>query len=121
MRHTIVLIAWETLRSGFAVSAAATATISMPPKAKATTSRPAAMPGMPVGMNPSAKSCAGGSAGVQPNRYAAPRTTKRTTKATLMSENQNSNSPKLPEVVRLIAVKTSMIAKAMTHWGTAGI
>ena len=68
MRHTMVLIAWLTLRSGFAVSAAATATISMPPKAKATTSRPAATPETPVGMKPSAKICAGGSAGVQPRR-----------------------------------------------------
>ncbi|SII05502.1 Uncharacterised protein [Mycobacteroides abscessus subsp. abscessus] len=47
--------------------------------------------------------------------------TKRATKATLMRENQNSNSPKLPEVVRLIAVKTIMMMSASTHCGTDGM
>ncbi|SII05471.1 Uncharacterised protein [Mycobacteroides abscessus subsp. abscessus] len=68
MRQTIVLIALLTERLGSEVSAAATATISMPPKAKATTRRPAATPGMSVGMKPSVKISAGGVAGVQPAR-----------------------------------------------------
>jgi hypothetical protein len=85
----------------------------MPPNAKTTTSRPAAIPLMPLGMRPLATCVRPGlSAGVQPSRKATPRMRKRTTKATLMKENQNSNSPKFLTPHRLIHVKTTMNTSA---------
>ena len=123
MRHRIVLTAFLMLRSGSAVSAAATATISTPPKAKITTSSADATPLTPWGMKslPSRFPHPGEAAGVNPSRKAAPSTRKTTTKVILISENQNSNSPKLPTLTRLIPVKTTMMISAKPHCGKPGM
>ena len=109
-------IARATLRSGSSVSAAATATISVPPNANTTTSRAAPIPARPAGAKPpcAVKLDRPGEAtsGNQPSSRATPTRMKATIAATLMIANQNSNSPKLRTPSRLTTVNAAMNSSA---------
>ncbi len=97
MRQATVRIARARLRSGSWVSAAATATISVPPKANTTTSSAAPMPARPLGAKPPCPNRLDrpgeGTPGSSPHSSAMPITMKATIAATLRMANQNSNSP----------------------------
>src|SRR5699024_5452325 len=99
-----------TRRSSDLDSAAAIATSSMPPKAKATASRPAAKPGTPLGAKFSTKLVVWVSAG--PKISQAPNTKKATMTATLMMANQNSNSPKPRTAPKFTSAKKTTATKA---------
>ena len=118
MRQMIERIAAWTATSGSSDSAAAMVTSSMPPKAKATASIAVATPPQPFGMKPTSamlliptKLVPGSS----PNHSATPRMRKATMTATLISANQNSNSPKFFTAAKLIAVKATMAISAGIH------
>ena len=109
--------AFFTEFAGSSDSAAPTVMTSMPPKAKATDNRPAAKPPMPCGRKFSVKldSSTGGVSGHQPSASRAPKTMKRTITATLITLNQNSNSPKPPTAAKLMTVKMTTAISAGIH------
>lgn len=109
--------------SGSRDSAAAMVTISMPPNANATASRPAAIPAIPLGANPSPSPSrwvdpTGSVPGSRPNTSSTPMTRNPTITATFSAANQNSNSPKFATFARLTTAKKVTNTSATTHCGT---
>ena len=85
-------------------------TISMPPNANATASRPAATPENPLGRKPDSAMCCVPTKvvpGSRPNTSSTPMTRKPMMTATLMKANQNSNSPKPRTLARLTMAKNT--------------
>ena len=115
-------MAWPTLCRGFSVSAAATLTISVPPKAKITTNSAVAMPPSPAGAKSAVMLARPGDAtsGSKPSSSAAPTPRNSRIAATLRMANQNSNSPKLLTPARLMAVNTTMKIRARAQTGITG-
>src|SRR5699024_7263314 len=113
-------------RAGSGDSAAAMVTSSIPPKANATTRRPAATPDSPIGMNPSpspsrwSQPTGPPEPGSQPSTSSTPMIRKPMITATLIAANQNSNSPKLATFDRFTIAKKVTNTRAGTHWGSHG-
>ena len=116
MRKIIARTAVATLCAGSSDSAAAMVTSSIPPKAKATASKPAAKPGTPLGAKFSTKLLVWVSAG--PKMSHAPSTKKATMTATLMMANQNSNSPNPRTAPKLTTAKNTTATSAGIHGST---
>ncbi len=117
MRKTTARTAVDTLCAGSSDSAAAIVTSSMPPKAKATASRPAAKPGAPLGRKFSVKldRWTVSVFGHQPSAMSRPMTMNTMMTPTLMMENQNSNSPKPRTAAKLMMAKKVTAMSAGTH------
>ena len=118
MRTMMARTAVATLCAGFSDSAAAMVTSSMPPKAKATASKPAAKPGMPLGRKFSVKLVPAkekSMPGRMPSAMSTPMTRKATMTPTLMMANQNSNSPKPPTAAKLTTAKNATAISAGIH------
>ena len=102
-------------RSGSSDSAAAIVMISIPPKAKATTSSPAATPPNPLGAKPSAKKTRAPTKSVpgrRPKISSTPMIKNAEITATLMKANQYSNSPKPRTAARFTTVKNMTQTRA---------
>ena len=107
-------------RFGSSDSAAAMVTISMPPNANATASRPAAMPETPLGRKPdSAMFCVPTNVvpGSRPKNSSTPITMNPMITATLMNANQNSNSPNPRTLTRLTTAKNATQMRPGIHPG----
>lgn len=124
MRQATVRMVRARLRPGSAVSAAATATISVPPKANTTTSNAEPIPARPFGAKPpfwvKLDSPGDATPGNQPASNATPISRNTTIASTFRMANQNSNSPKLRTPSRLIAVNVAMNSNESNGTGNAG-
>ena len=117
MRHATVRMAVATLFCGSAVSPAAIATISVPPKEKITISRPAPTPAIPVGAKSWKLDSPPSWPGITPKSIRMPTTRNARITPTLRNANQNSNSPYLLTANMLMTVKTAMKIRLSTHVG----
>ena len=87
----------------------------MPPNANATARSAVATPDQPFGMNPTSLTLLKPTkppAGSNPSHSATPMMRNATMTATLISANQNSNSPKFFTAEKLITVNTTIAASA---------
>lgn len=121
IRQITPVVARATDLAGSALSAAAIVTISAPPNAKITTTTAPRIDPNPLGANPPCATRFDSppvSPGHSPATHSSPRMMNDTMAATLMPENQNSNSPNHLTEIRLVAVITTISSMAMTHSGS---
>ena len=110
-------MAVATLRCGSAVSPAAIATISVPPNAKITISRPAPTPATPVGAKSAKLERPPSWPGITPSSMSTPTTRNARITPTLMNANQNSNSPYLLTANMLMVVNRAMNTRLSNQVG----
>lgn len=124
MRAGTVLIAFGIAREGSSASVPATPMISVPPKAKSTRMKEAAMPPRPLGKNPPwmTRFCGPVVSAFDSPRIstAAAATIIATTAPTLTIVNQNSSSPKTRVDATFAAPTISSATTIHTQRDTSG-